>query len=247
MASLTRPLVLSIDLDETFAQSSDADRAEFMSLFEGEEPLRVIYTSHRSAQELIQLAADAQLPVPEMFLAETGTSALKGDGTGTIEPLQRNIIQLWPGKETVVNTVSKVEGVKLLEDDSPCRQSIEVSGEEALEAVSARADEIGCHLSHRTGSHHDVLPFGVEKGTSLGRWLVQENVNPSQLVCFGQDHGDMLLFGRGWRGAVFAHAPEELRSDASRFHNVKILDNDGLRGVLDALQQFQWLEMSASA
>ena len=92
-----------------------------------------------------------------------------------------------------------------------------------------------------------MLPFGVEKGTSLGRWLVQENVNPSQVVCFGQDHGDMLFFGRGWRGAVFAHAPADLRQDASRFHNVKILDSDGLRGVLDALQQFQWLEASASA
>jgi len=247
MVSLTRPLVLAIDLDESFAKSTDADRAEFMSLFEGSEPLRVIYTSHRSAQQLIQLAADAQLPVPEMFLAESGTSALKGDGTGTIEPLQRSVIQLWPGKETVKETIGKVEGVKLLEDDSPCRQSIEVNGDEALAGASARADEIGCHISQRVGNQYDVLPFGVEKGGSLGRWIVQENINPGQVLAFGQDHGDLILFGRGWRGAVFAHAPVELRQDAARFHNVRVLHSDGLRGVLDGLTAFGWLEMSATA
>ena len=246
MPMLAKPLYLSIDLDETFVSSPESDRDELLRLFEtSQEAVRLIYTSHDSADQLISIAAGAHLPVPEMFLADTGTTALKGDGTGTIEPLQRNVIQLWPGKDAVQNALRDLKGVHMVTDSAHCRQMIELDSQEAYDAARVKIVALGCTLELRQGKRHDVLPFGVDKGTSLGRWLVQENVSPANFLAIGQAAGDLSLFGRGWRGAVFAHGDPELKAAGARFHNVRVLKHSGARGVLDALQSFGWLEMSA--
>ena len=248
MPTLAKPLYLSIDLDESFVSSPQSDQDELFRLFESsQEAARLIYTSHDAAEQLISIAARAHLPVPEMFLADTGTSALKGDGTGTIEPLQRNVIQLWPGKDAVQSALRDLNGVKLITDSAHCRQTIELDSQEAFDAARVKIEALGCTLELRLGKLHDVLPFGVNKGTSLGRWLVQENVSPANFLAIGQAAGDLSLFGRGWRGAVFAHGDAELKASGARFHNVRILKHSGARGVLDALQSFGWLEMSAVA
>jgi hydroxymethylpyrimidine pyrophosphatase-like HAD family hydrolase len=121
---------------------------------------------------------------------------------------------------------------------------IELDSPEAFDAARVKVEGLGCTLEMRQGKLHDVLPFGVNKGTSLGRWLVQENVSPANFLAIGQAAGDLSLFGRGWRGAVLAHGTADLKAGAARFHNVRILKHSGARGVLDALQSFGWLEMS---
>lgn len=248
MPTLAKPLALSVDLDESFVDVPQNELDDLLQLFEtASESVRLVYTSHENAEALISIAARAHLPVPEMFLADTGTTALKGDGTGTIEPLQRNVVQLWPGKEAVQATVKQIEGVTLLEDSAPCRQSVQLSSVDAFDGVRAGIEKLGCTVELRHGDTYDVLPYGVDKGTSLGRWLVQENISPTNFLAVGQAPGDLSLFGRGWRGAVFPHADEELIAAASRFHNVRMLKKSGPSGISEALQSFGWLEMSGAA
>ena len=242
MPTLSKPLVLTIDLDDSFAESPAEDRAELVNAFEtSEESVRLIYTSHENVEKLVEIAAKAELPVPEMFLADSGTTALKGDGSGTIEPLQRNVTQLWPGKDSVTKALGAIDGVTLLEDAAPCRQSFNVETDEALELCQTKADELGCSIEQREGNSYDVLPYGVDKGASIGRWIVQENVTPSHVVSFTQAKGDAMMFGRGWRGGVLGGAGEELKEGCKRFHNVRIMKTSGARGVLDCLHQFGWL------
>ncbi len=239
MLELTRPLVLSLDLDETFLEGDPQARRDLLDLFDASsEQLHLVYTSHETAEELIDLAAKAELPVPDVFLSDSGTTALKGDGTGTIDPLQRNIIQLWPGKPAVTRMVEGIEGAELLEDDSPCRQAVHYETEEAYNALKEGADNIGCHLVLRRHNRVDVLPYGVDKGSSLGRWVVEENFSPMHVLAFGESLGDVSLFGRGWRGVCFPHSPEEMIREATRFHNVYVAKEDGPAGVLDGLRHF---------
>ena len=243
-ARLTRPLVLALDLDETFAASDTDARNKLFSVFEAHaDDVKLVYMSHQSAEKLITLAAEAELPVPEVFMADSGTTVLKGDGTGTIEPLQRNIIQLWPGKESVQRHLEGVEGISLLEDQAPCRQAIKVESAESLETLQEKMNEIGCHFEQRGEGEYHVLPYGVDKGTTLGRYLVEKNVDPESVVAFGEAVGDDCLFGRGWRGAVFGHAAESVREMGERFHNVVVLDTDGAPAVLEALYEHGWLEI----
>jgi hydroxymethylpyrimidine pyrophosphatase-like HAD family hydrolase len=243
---LTRPLVLAIDLDETFLQADAASKQELLDLLDGSrEQLHLVYTSHDTAEGLIGLAAKAELPVPDVFFSDSGTTALKGDGSGTIDTLQRNIIQLWPGKTAVSRIVDAIEGANLLDDDSPCRQAVHYENEEAYEALVKGADSIGCHLVLRRNNRVDVLPYGVDKGSSLGRWVVEENHNPMNVLAYGESLGDVSLFGRGWRGVCFPHGPEEMIKEATRFHNVYVAKADGPAGVLDGLRHFGWIPATA--
>jgi hydroxymethylpyrimidine pyrophosphatase-like HAD family hydrolase len=244
-ATLVRPLVLAVDLDETFAAGDGSNRETLFSVLEAHaDEVRLIYMSHGSAEQLIGIAADAELPVPAVFMADSGTTVLKGDGTGTIEPIQRNIIQLWPGKEAVAKVIAELEGVTAIEDEAPCRQGVKVEGEEALEALRARADGLGCHLDRRGEGEWNILPFGVDKGTTLGRYVVDENLAPNAVLAIAEHTGDDCLFGRGWRGGVFAHADAELKEFGDRFHNVTVLEKSGAAGVLDALRSQGWLELA---
>jgi hypothetical protein len=172
---------------------------------------------------------------------------LKGDGTGTIEPIQRNIIQLWPGKEAVLRTIKEVPGVTPIEDEAPCRQGVKVQGDEALELLRVKADEIGCHLDRRGDGEWNILPFGVDKGTTLGRYVVEENLAPNAVLAIAEHTGDDCLFGRGWRGGVFGHADKDLKEFGDRFHNVTVLQKSGAAGVLDALRAQGWLELAKTA
>jgi hypothetical protein len=233
---LNRPLVLAIDLDETFLTTDASSKQELLDIFDASrQQLHLVYTSHDTAEALIGLAAKAELPVPDVFLSDSGTTALKGDGSGTIDTLQRNIIQLWPGKAAVGRIVESIEGTELLDDDSPCRQAVKYENEEAYEALVKGADQIGCHLVLRRHNRADVLPYGVDKGSSLGRWVVEENHNPMHVLAFGESLGDVSLFGRGWRGVCFPHGPQEMIEEATRFHNVYVAKADGPAGVLDDL------------
>lgn len=248
MPNLNRPLVLCIELDQSFVDAPTEDREAFLHLCEeNHEHLKLVYMSHDNAQNLISRAAQAEMPVPELFLADSGTTLLKGDGTGSVESLQRNIIQLWPGKEQVVKALGAVEGVTVTADDAPCRQGVEVSGEEATEALEAKVGEMGCDLERRGENAFDVLPYGVNKGTTLGRWIVEANVNPNNVLSFGDGMGDENLFGRGWRGAVYAHAPDGLKEEGGRYHNVTLLENSAFKGTMEALRRQGWMEMAAKA
>ena len=248
MLELTRPLVLSLDLDETFLEGDAQDKQKLLDLFDSSRAqLHLVYTSHDTAEELISLAAKAELPVPDVFLSDSGTTALKGDGTGTIDPLQRNIIQLWPGKPAVARMVEAVENAELLEDDSPCRQAVHYESDEAYAALKEGADNIGCHLVLRRHNRVDVLPYGVDKGSSLGRWVVEENFSPMHVLAYGESLGDVSLFGRGWRGVCFPHGPEEMIKEATRFHNVYVAQYDGPAGVIDGLRHFGWVPSQVKA
>ncbi len=243
-ARLTKPLVLALDLDETFAASDEKSRTLLFSLLEAHaDDVKLVYMSHASAEKLITLAAEAELPVPEVFMADSGTTVLKGDGTGTIEPLQRSIIQLWPGKDAVQRTLKDIGNIELIEDQAPCRQAIRVTDPAVLEVLGQRMGEIGCHFEPRGDNEYHVLPYGVDKGTTLGRFLVEKNIDPENVIAFGEDVGDDCLFGRGWRGAVFGHSAAAVREMGARFHNVVVLDLDGAPGVLEALYQHGWLEV----
>jgi hydroxymethylpyrimidine pyrophosphatase-like HAD family hydrolase len=242
---LQRPLVLALDLDSSFLEGEESERSDLLDLLDhSREQLHLIYMSHGTAEELIGLAAQATLPVPDIFLADSGTTALKGDGSATVEPLQRNILQLWPGKEVVTRTIKDLEGVEMLEDDAPCRQAVKYENDEAYEALRAKVEGIGCHLQLRRNNRVDLLPYGVDKGSSLGRWIVQKNISPEHVLAYGESLGDVSLFGRGWKGVCFPHGPEEMVAEATRFHNVYVAKHDGPAGVLDGLRHFGWISMA---
>jgi hydroxymethylpyrimidine pyrophosphatase-like HAD family hydrolase len=244
--ALTRPLLLALDLDASFVETFPDERRQLVEMLgAAQHPLRIVYMSHESAEALIHLAADAGLTVPHMLMADSGTTALKGDGTGTIEPLQRNIIQLWPGKDAVIRAMKPITTLRPLDDNAPCRQGFQYDTPPTLGEARKKADEIGCQVQERGLGRLDVLPFGVDKGSTLGRYIVQENIAPTQVLAFGEAHGDVNLFGRGWRGVVFPHAPSELVSESRRFHNVFMVQMDGAKGVLEGLRHFGWLELSA--
>jgi hydroxymethylpyrimidine pyrophosphatase-like HAD family hydrolase len=244
-ARLARPLLLSLDLDETFAASPAEARADLFALFEAHaDEVQLVYTSHEPAEKLIEIAASAELPVPAMFMADTGTTVLKGDASGTVEPLQRNIIQLWPGKESVQKALGDASGVSLIDDGALCRQSVKAESEEAMQALQEKVAELGCHYAERGENEYYVLPYGVDKGTTLGRYLVEANVNPNDVLAIGEAEGDDCLFGRGWRGAAFGHAVASVKDIGNRFHNVVVLDESGAPAVLEALRQHNWLELA---
>ena len=244
-ATLVRPLVLAVDLDASFSAGDGSNREILFSVLEAHaDEVRLIYMSHDSAENLIGIAADAELPVPAVFMADSGTTVLKGDGTGTIEPIQRNIIQLWPDKEAVLKHIGEIDGVTAIDDEAQCRQGVKIEGDEALEALRAKADELGCHLDRRGDGEWNILPYGVDKGTTLGRYVVEENLAPNAVIAIAEHTGDDCIFGRGWRGGVFAHADEDLKEFGNRFHNVTVLEKSGAAGVLDALRVQGWLELA---
>jgi hypothetical protein len=111
-------------------------------------------------------------------------------------------------------------------------------------ALKVKADELGCHIDRRGDGEWNILPFGVDKGTTLGRYVVEENLAPNAVIAIAEHTGDDCLFGRGWRGAVFAHADGNLKEFGDRFHNVTVLEKSGAAGVLDALRAQGWLELA---
>ncbi len=273
---MSSPLVLATDLDGTMADGSAEARAELVQLLQAAESARLIYVTGRTPSAARELLDRAALPAPDVLIADVGTTVLHGAGPEPVAEIEAQIDEIWPGSAAVRARLAGVAGLTPQDIAAPRRisywiEAVRVRRSEAGDPFAARApddaslDRAAAAMAEQiagTASQAleplavdvlvsanvflDVLPRGVNKGTTLRRVLAWMGGEPATCVVAGDSLNDLALFETGLRGVVVGNCEPALAKRVANMNHVYRARGIGAAGVLEGLRHHGYFRVTAA-
>ncbi len=237
-------LILATDLDGTFAGGTREQRAQLQAALRGLPDAVLIYVTGRSVEATQEIIATAGLPHPDMLIADVGTSVRRGEAFEPVQELEAELDAVWPGANLVRDRMMKVAGLEEQAVRPPRRVSYwirEGTMSEAIDRAGAALNGLEVDLVASADVYLDVLPRGVNKGTTLQRvlrWLDREEAD---VVVAGDTLNDLALFETGMAGVVVGNCEAALRERVHGREHLYFASGEGAAGILEALLHFGWL------
>ncbi|HEX6937930.1 MAG TPA: HAD family hydrolase [Longimicrobiales bacterium] len=239
-------MILATDLDGTFAGGTERDRRRLQRTLAERADALLIYVTGRSVAATRELMAEAGLPRPDVLIADVGTTVVGGLDFAPVEAIEREIEARWPGADVVRERLNGLDIVAEQELDVPRRVSYWLAGdadmEDALARVRERLDGLAVDVIGSAGTYVDVLPGGVNKGTTLRRVLAWLDRPEHEVVVAGDTLNDLALFETGCRGVVVGNCEPGLLERVGRREHVYVAAGHGAAGILEGLGHFGWIE-----
>lgn len=264
--------VLASDLDGTLADGSEKARRALVEWIEARDDARLVYVTGRTPGSARELMERASLPAPDVLIADVGTTVLEGPSFEPISAIQAEIERDWPGAHAVRERLAPMTPLRLQEIDAsrrvswwiePVRQR-RAAGHDPFAArapddASMLADavriaaEIGAEAAERltplavdvlvsANVFLDVLPRGVNKGSTLLRVLEWLDADPASCVVAGDSLNDLALFATGLRGIVVGNCEPALAEMVKGMVRVYRAQESGAGGVLEGLRHHGWFD-----
>lgn len=237
-------LILATDLDGTFAGGTAEQRRELQRALADLPQASLIYVTGRTVQATRELMAERELPHPDLLIADVGTTVVQGEAFAPLEEIERELDAAWPGGDEVRRRLEGVAGIEEQEVRPPRRVSFwlrEGRMQEVMERMADRLEGLSVDLVGSAGVYIDVLPGGVNKGTTLRRvvrWLERAE---TEVVVAGDTLNDLALFETGLSGVVVGNCEEELRVRVGHREHLFFARGEGAAGILEGLRHFGWL------
>lgn len=238
-------LILATDLDGTFAGGTAADRELLQQTLSALPGAVLIYVTGRSVPATREIMKEAPLPHPDLLIADVGTSVRGGADLEPVREIEAQLDALWPGADTIRARLAGVAGLEEQEVRAPRRVSYwirEGSMDSAIDRAAAALGNFSVDLVASANVYLDVLPPGVNKGSTLRRVLDWLERGDADVVVAGDTLNDLALFETGLCGVVVGNCEEALRERVSGREHLYLAGGEGAAGILEGLRHFGWLE-----
>lgn len=240
------PLVLATDLDGTFAGGSPGDRRRLQHILADHVDALLLYVTGRSVAATRRLMVEAPLPRPDVLIADVGTTVVRGGDFEPVVAIERELGVGWPGGAVVRERIAGLDVVVEQELDVPRRVSYWLADgaamDEAIGRVRERLDGLDLDVVGSAARYVDVLPGGVNKGTTLRRVLAWLGRPERDVVVAGDSLNDLALFDTGLSGVVVGNSEPDLLARVGHRAHVYVAAGHGAAGILEGLGHFGWIE-----
>ncbi len=245
-------LVLATDLDGTFLEGNYKSKNFFYNeLLRLHEEVLLIYTTGRSIETVKQFCINGNLPNPHFILGDHGTHIVDGINFYPVEYLQNPIIQQWNNsnkalKELLINEV----GIQLQPIDPPYRVAYYYDPDRLQKQTLEKITRAGFDLIQSCDMYLDILPKGVNKGSSLLKLFDHLNIEHDIVITSGDSLNDLSLFQTGFKSIVVSNSEPKLLEEIKKLTNVYTSSFPGLLGIIDGLrfyEKFQLFQESTSS
>ena len=237
--------MLATDLDGTFAAGAEAVRAGLVAAMHAADDARIIYVTGRSPESTGRLRERIGLPAPDLLIADVGTSVVSGSGERIAE-LEAPIARRWPGGDVVRDRLHDLPGIAEQDVRSPHRVSYaahEPDGfEEVVGHVSRRLRGLTVDLLASGDRYMDVLPRGINKGSTLRRVLAWLDTPEERAVVAGDSLNDLSLFETGIAGILVGNADPRLTGHVTGRSHVHVSQHEGVDAIVEGLVRFGFLD-----
>jgi len=160
-------LILATDLDGTFLGGRSVHKQQLYRLIREREDIRLVFVTGRGLETVIPLLNDPVIPNPDYIICDVGATIVNGHTLEPIQPLQAGIEHKWPGRLVMQNKLKKVRGLRWQPVPQVRRCSFFFDETTDFDHLQRIADASGCDVLKSAGKFVDVLPGGVNKGSSL--------------------------------------------------------------------------------
>lgn len=235
-------LVLATDLDGTFAGGTPEDRRRLVTALGamGDDAV-LIYVTGRSVPSARELKEELGLPLPDVLIADVGTSVAQGDAFAPVEEMELPLGEPWPGGDLVRERLAGTPGLVEQPVRAPRRVSYTITEgtvPDAVRRVESRLEGIDVDIVGSAGEYVDVLPGNVNKGTTLLRVLSWLGQPPECAVVAGDTLNDLALFQTGLRGIAVGNAEPALTERVGDLPHIYLARGAGSAGILEGLKHF---------
>lgn len=239
--SVDQPFVLATDLDGTFLGGDESARAELYTLLRTESSHTLIFATGRGLESVLPLLADSRVPTPAYVIADVGCTVVRGDTLEPVHEVQTDIQAAWPGTLRILDALREVPG--LIRQDVPQerRASYYLEDVARIPEIQQIVAPFDCRVLHSAGRYLDVLPRGVDKGSTLRRLLALLGVDERFVVVAGDTANDLALFDAGYRGIAVGNADDQVRAHVEGNAQVYVASGHGAAGILEGLEGFGWV------
>lgn len=231
-------MLLATDLDGTFLGGSQKDKLTLYRMIRDHNDIHLLFVTGRGIESVMPLLNDAIIPNPDYVICDVGATVLNGRTLEPIQPIQSQIEKKWPGQLTLRKKLKSIKGLTFQEIPQQRRCSFFYNHETDIEQVKRIAAEYQCDILLSAGQYLDILPQGVNKGSSLVQLVKLLNIPEQQILVAGDTFNDFSLFQTGYKGVVVKGAEAALIEETKNLPQVFLASKAGAGGILESLQYF---------
>jgi hydroxymethylpyrimidine pyrophosphatase-like HAD family hydrolase len=236
-------LVLVTDLDGTLLGGSLAWRRRFYAWL-ARERQRVlhVFCTGRDLQSVARLLATDDshgLAAPHLVIGDVGCSVACGISLALVPPAMEPIEARWAGKsELLAQLLVDVPGLSPQPISVDRRLAFSYDPESFDSALIARIEAHGVDCLISDDRYFDVLPAGVNKGSTLLALLDWLQVDRQRVVTAGDTLNDLAMFQTGLAGVMVGNAEPALLQRLPDLPHTYLAKAQGCEGIVEGLVHF---------
>jgi len=231
--------VLATDLDGTFLGGSAAARRALTAHFRDDPDRRLLYVTGRSSQSVTELVTGGVLPAPDAMICDVGSFVAAADGTRVDSAVMRDIQQTWDNRsDRVRSAFARLGGLRLQSYFGPYRVSYYYDTPNVIPEAMQIAHDLGCDGLTSDGRFFDVLPRGVNKGSTLQRLMHEWGVPATGVLVAGDTLNDLSMLTSGFPAVAVGNAEAALIPRLPTSHLLVRAEAHGTDGIVEALSHF---------
>ena len=236
-------LVLVTDLDGTLLGGAlPWRRCLYQWLARERHRVVHVFSTGRDLDSVARVLRDQAphgLQPPHLVIGDVGASVACGVSLALVPQVVEGIEQRWQGKaERVLPLLRGLAGVAPQPVTAHRRLAYLIDAprldRQALRALEAHG--VDCLVSD--DRYLDVMPAGVNKGTTLLALLDWLEVEHHRVVTAGDTLNDLAMFETGLQGVVVANAEPALLAELPRLPATYRARSSGCQGIVEALHHF---------
>ncbi|MFG1393679.1 HAD family hydrolase [Xanthobacter agilis] len=244
-------LVLATDLDGTFLGGTpDARAALYGWIRRHQDSVGLIFVTGRDPDFIHALCAGTGaeacgVPVPDYVVADVGTTVARVErrngapALSLLRDLEAPIAAAWGDRSAFVReTLAGAPG--LVPQDTPFRHRVSYHYDPSRydPAATGPLADAGLDILISADRFLDVLPGGVNKGSTLLALLEHLGLARDRVLVAGDTLNDLSMFRTGLFGAVVGGAEAALRDATRALPHTLHCRAPGAGGIIEAIAAF---------
>jgi HAD superfamily hydrolase (TIGR01484 family) len=234
-------LVLATDLDGTFLEGDHQTKSSFYQAFlRLRDHIMLIYTTGRPVSTVQQFCVNGYLPHPHFVIGDHGTHLADGTHFQSLTHLQQPIIEKWNNRNQLLKELLRYEkGIQLQPIDPPYRVAYYYDPHHFQDQTVQKIIQAGFDVILSCDRYLDIVPQGVNKGSSLLNILNDLNINHEIVITCGDSLNDLSLFQTGLKSIAVGNSEPKLMTEVKNLSNVYQSTFPGVLGILDGLHFYR--------
>jgi glucosylglycerol-phosphate synthase len=235
-------MLIATDLDGTFLAGDPDARQRLYQRIAADPDITLVFVTGRGLEAVLPILSDPTIPVPHYVIADVGATVVDGRTRQAVQPLQSDIDILWPGELAVTEAMSGFERLQRQEVPQQRRCSYFCDGDAVTEDIHLAAAALGCDVLYSADRYLDILPPGVNKGSTLRRLVRHLGADPEQVLVAGDTLNDLSMFEQGFKGVCVGESEAALLAATTDRSRILHASRVGCGGIIDALKKFRFIQ-----
>lgn len=234
-------LIIATDLDGTFLEGDHHVKSSFYrELLRLRDLVMLIYTTGRPVETVKQFCQHGYLPSPHFVMGDHGTHIVDGVNFQPVDHLQNPIIQKWNNGNQILKELLRNEiGIQLQPIDPPYRVAYYYDPNLLRSQTLQKIVDAGFDVIQSCDMYLDIVPQGVNKGSSLLNLLNHLSMDHEMTITCGDSLNDLSLFQTGLKSIAVGNSEPKLIAEVKHLDNVYCSIFPGVLGIVDGLHFYK--------